>query len=56
MDFVILRGTEFVSYREIVELTVRYGGLAIIAGPGGSKDRSLQRNSSFVSWENLSDR
>jgi hypothetical protein len=37
---------------------VRYGGLAIIAGPAGARDKSntLQRNSSFVSWENLSDR
>jgi hypothetical protein len=37
---------------------VRYGGLAIIAGPGGSKDKtnSLQRSSSFVSWENLEGR
>jgi hypothetical protein len=37
---------------------VRYGGLAIIAGPAGSRDKSntLQRNSSFVSWENLEGR
>lgn len=33
---------------------VRYGGLAIIGGM--SKSNTLQRSSSFVSWENLGDR
>jgi hypothetical protein len=35
---------------------VRYGGTAIINGPAGNKNGSLQRNSSFVSWEKLPDR
>jgi hypothetical protein len=36
----------------------RYGGLAIIAGPSAARDKaaSVQRTTSFVSWENLSDR
>jgi hypothetical protein len=35
---------------------VRYGGTAIINGQAGNKNASLQRNSSFVSWEKLPDR
>lgn len=38
--------------------TIRYGGLAVIAGPGQGRNKSttVQRNSSIISWENLSDR
>jgi hypothetical protein len=37
--------------------TIRYGGLAVVAaGQGRDRSNPLQRNSSIVSWENLSDR
>jgi hypothetical protein len=36
---------------------IRYGGLAVVhAGHGRDRSSPLQRNSSIVSWENLSDR
>jgi len=35
---------------------IRYGGLTIISGPSARQTGSLQRNSSFVSWEKLPDR